>query len=81
MSRRMRHGIVVAAVLGTAVIALWVPPVPQPPACHDFADTRSADRTLPRDDDGAPAARRRGAPDGRAAVSTRRVADAGSRRS
>jgi hypothetical protein len=41
MSRRMRHGVVLAAVLGAVVIALRLPPVPQAPAYHDFADARS----------------------------------------
>lgn len=41
MRREIRHGIVIAAALGTLVVMLLQPPLPQSPAYHAFGDTRT----------------------------------------
>jgi hypothetical protein len=41
MRRGIRHGIVLATVLGTFVVTLLQPPLPQSPAYHAFGDTRA----------------------------------------
>ncbi len=38
MSRRARLFVIAAATLGLVVVAAALPPIPQPPAYHDFAD-------------------------------------------
>lgn len=41
MTRTGKIGILVAATLASAALPLFMPPVPQDPAFHRFADTRS----------------------------------------